>query len=162
MTQYALIDPTESPFERVLGESGQTLLRHIIRGTACRAAIPIVEEQWEYRLFANGALALALNDSETRVKVRNALGDHISASPEAISLSMNLLALKDHQQQVPPEIAGRLDMLYTALKEALILEHSTVILPALQPDLRLRKAANSNEGQLRPHREARTIIQMEG
>ncbi|MDT8925440.1 hypothetical protein RBE51_21830 [Pseudomonas taiwanensis] len=162
MTEYALIDPDVEPFNTVLGESGASLQMHIMRGTECRAGAPLEDGQWEYRLFANGAIALVLRDAVSRIPVRNELGETILASPEAISLSMNLLALKDQQQLVPLEVATRLETLYRALKEALIQEHSTLILSGLAPDLRARKPADRREGRLRPHREAHSIIQMEG
>lgn len=162
VTEYTLIDPGDAPFRAVLGDSGDSLQRHIMLGTECRAGEPLREGQWEHRLFANGAIALVFRDSDSRIQVRNELGDVILASPEAISLSMNLLALKDHRQWVPDSLIPRLDAMYIALKEALIQDRSTLILSAPGAVLSTRKPQSSGEGRVKPHREARSIIQMEG
>lgn len=162
MTAYELIEPDEQPFQALLGEIGSSIQDHILMGTQCRLGRAPQEGQWEYRAFANGALALVHRDATSRVAVTNELGSAVLASPEAVSLSVNLLALKDCQQGVTQEVFAQISTLHRALQEALLMETSTVVITKLYPDLQHRPPASRREIDLVPHREAQSILFIEG
>ncbi|WP_122531241.1 hypothetical protein [Pseudomonas viridiflava] len=156
MTAYAIIENHDKPFNELFGDDGEAIQQDIIFSSQVHSSQRLPEGKWEYRRYANGAVALVCADTRSKIPVETNAGEVLLVSPEALSLSANLMVMHekahDHGQ-----IKRSLCVMHQALHEAIIRDIPTILITSTTPEVETRKP-NGREVRVIPHEEAQSIV----
>lgn len=160
MTLFSIIEISDKPFLHLYGDRADAIQSSILISSNAQAGQAMPEGKWEYRRYANGAVALVCADRITRLSVDTFTGVVLQVSPEAISLAVNLQVLHECAQSASVAHQGAFRKMLLALKEALIMDQASILITAYVPQLDVRPPYSAREVTLVPHAEAKAILLM--
>lgn len=161
MTSFSIIDNSDKPFCQLFGEDGDSIQRDIIFNSQVNSGQQLPEGKWEYRRYANGAIALVCADRCFKIPVETNAGESLMVSPEAISLSANLRVLQEKAEiQDGSMIDNGLLVMHQALQEAIIRDIPSILVTSMMPAIQARKPSSPKEVRVSPHAEAHSIVLM--
>lgn len=163
MTLYTVIDNFEKPFRQLYGPEGEEIQQNIILSSQVSSGQRLPEGKWEYRRYANGAVALVCSDRQSKLLVDNGSGESLLLSPEAISLAANLLVLNEKaEEQAYLGSQSPISVMHLALREAIIRDIPSILITSMSPEVEMRPPYSQREIKIAPHAEAEAIVLISG
>ena len=159
MTSFSIIENSERPFFQLFGKDGDSIQRDIIFNSQVNSGQRLPEGKWEYRHYANGAIALVCADRFFKIPVETNAGESLMVSPEAISLSANLRVLQEKAEIKDGSVCEMgLLVMHQALQDAIIRDIPSILVTSITPAIQARKPSNPQEVRVSPHAEAHSIV----
>lgn len=159
MTSFSIIENSDKPFCQLFGKDGDSIQRDIIFNSQVSSGQRLPEGKWEYRRYANGAIALVCADSFLMIPVETNAGESLMVSPEAISLSANLRVLLEKAKTKDSSASEKgLLVMHQALEEAIIRDIPSILVISVTSAIQSRKPSNPREVRVSPHAEAHSIV----
>lgn len=161
MTSFSIIENSDKPFHQIFGDDGDTILQDIIFSSQVSSGQRLPEGKWEYRRYINGAVALVCADRQSKIPVETNTGEPLLVTPEAISLSANLLVLHEKAEDQARASSGTsLSVMHKALREAIIRDIPSILITSITPVIQTRQPTSPREVVVSPHDEAKSIVLM--